>query len=511
MSADLVVTAAQMGAIEAQIFADGMPVAALMEKVGGLITAWIEAHFPAQGWPRVGVLVGPGHNGGDALVVARELSCRGYGVEVIDPCDRHKDLTAAHRRYVQSLGIPLRPDLPGPGDPQPSFWVDGLFGFGLEQPLTGSLADLVNRLNAQPQPVISIDIPSGLHTDSGAVLGTAVRASHSLCLGLWKRAFCQDQALAYLGQRHRIDFQIPAAAIAAGLGETPPVYRLTAAAARARLPLPRPPATHKYQVGHLLLVAGSRQYGGAALLAGLGARASGVGMITLAVSESLRLTVLAQLPEALVVGCGETPTGAIAALPDHLDLGRYQAIAWGPGLSTDATALVEPLLASPTPLLIDADGLNLLAPLGAAAVLARRSAPTLITPHPGEFRRLFPGLWSAAPDPGEAAQDAAAESGAVVLLKGACTAIAHPDRRLWFNPDSTPALARGGSGDLLTGLAGGLLAQGMADLEATLDAALAATWWHGTAARRLAQRRTVLGVDGLQLAAALGDWQLGED
>jgi NAD(P)H-hydrate epimerase len=223
------------------------------------------------------------------------------------------------------------------------------------------------------------------------------------------------------------------------------------------------------------------------------------------------LTVLAQLPEALVVGCGETPTGAIAALPDHLDLGRYQAIAWGPGLSTDATALVEPLLASPTPLLIDADGLNLLAPLGAAAVLARRSAPTLITPHPGEFRRLFPGLWSAAPDPGEAAQDAAAESGAVVLLKGACTAIAHPDRRLWFNPDSTPALARGGSGDLLTGLAGGLLAQGMADLEATLDAALAATWWHGTAARRLAQRRTVLGVDGLQLAAALGDWQLGED
>lgn len=527
MSADLVVTAAQMREIEAQIFADGMPVAALMEKVGGLITAWLEAYFPAQGWPRVGVLVGPGHNGGDALVVARELSFRGYGVEVIDPCDRHKPLTAAHRRYAESLGIPLRPDLPGSGEPQPSFWVDGLFGFGLERSLAGPLAELVNRLNAQPQPIVSIDIPSGLHSDSGAVLGTAVRASHSLCLGLWKRAFCQDQALAYLGQPHRIDLQIPAAAIAAGLGAAPPVYRLSAAAARARLPLPRPAATHKYQVGHLLLVAGSRQYGGAALLAGLGARASGVGMVTLAVPESLRLMVLAQLPEALVVGCGETPAGAIAALPDHLDLGRYQAIAWGPGLFTDATALLQPLLASPTPLLIDADGLNLLAPLGAADHLARRSAPTLITPHPGEFRRLFPGLLSAALDPGQAAQLAAADSRAVVLLKGACTAIAHPDGRLWFNPDSTPALARGGSGDLLTGLAGGLLAQGIASLgnnlktiqevdpasalEVTLNAALAATWWHGTAARRLAQRRTVLGVDGLHLAAALGAWQLGED
>ncbi|MFM7527155.1 MAG: NAD(P)H-hydrate epimerase, partial [Nodosilinea sp.] len=184
MSADLVVTAAQMREIEAQIFADGMPVAALMEKVGGLITTWLEAYFPAQGWPRVGVLVGPGHNGGDALVVARELSFRGYGVEVIDPCDRHKPLTATHRRYVESLGIPLRPDLPGPGEPQPSLWIDGLFGFGLERPLTGPLAELVNRLNAQPQPIVSIDIPSGLHTDSGAVLGTAVRASHSLCLGL---------------------------------------------------------------------------------------------------------------------------------------------------------------------------------------------------------------------------------------------------------------------------------------------------------------------------------------
>jgi NAD(P)H-hydrate epimerase len=218
--------------------------------------------------------------------------------------------------------------------------------------------------------------------------------------------------------------------------------------------------------------------------------------------------VVAQMPEALVVGCAETEDGAIAHLPDSLDLARYDAIACGPGLSRSATHPVQAVLNSAAPLLLDADGLNLLADLDATATLAQRSAPTVLTPHRGEFERLFSGVLAEAMDAAAAAQAAAERSGAVVLLKGACTAIAHPNGTLWYVPESTPALARGGSGDVLTGLIGGLLAQGAASapgdaLTAALDAAMVGAWWHGQAARAAAAARTELGVDGPQLAQSL--------
>lgn len=503
---DRVVTAEQMRAIEGQLFAAGMPVAALMEKVAGRITSWVIQHFPLQRYPRVAVVAGPGHNGGDALVVARELAAQGYEVQVYSPMSRLKPLTADHLRYLDYLSIPIAEAVAamGPCD----LLIDGLFGFGLERPIEGAIADVVAAINRADCPVVSIDLPSGLHTDTGAVLGTAVQATHTLCLGLWKRAFCQNGALAYLGQSHLIDFDIPPQAIAAELESVPPVRRATLTAIRAKLPLPRQPDTHKYRVGHLLLVAGSRPYAGAALLTALGARASGVGMLTLAVPESLRLMVLAQMPEALVVGCPETDSGAIAHLPDDLDLGRYDAIACGPGLSRQAMRAVQSVLNSAVPLLLDADGLNLLAELGCIDTLSSRNAPTVLTPHRGEFKRLFAEQLDASDDAGSAALAAAGQSGAVVLLKGACTAIAHPNGELWYVPESTPALARGGSGDLLTGLIGGLLAQTEPDtadnpLNLARDAALVGAWWHGLAARAAAGDRTTLGVDGIQLAQYL--------
>ena len=506
---DRVVTAEQMRAIEGQLFAAGMPVAALIEKVAGRITAWVVQHFPLQRYLRVGVVAGPGHNGGDALVVGRELAALGYQVQVCCPTSRQKPITEDHRRYVTYLGISVVESIDAltPCD----LIIDGLFGFGLERPIEGAIADVVAAINGSACPVVSIDLPSGLHTDTGAVLGTAVRATHTLCLGLWKRAFCQDGALAYIGQSHLIDFDIPPQAIATELETLPPVRRATLATIRALLPLPRQPDTHKYRVGHLLLVAGSRPYAGAALLTALGARASGVGMLTLAVPESLRLMVVAQMPEALVLGCPETDDGAIAHLPNDLDLSRYDAIACGPGLSRHAMPAVQSVLNSAAPLLLDADGLNLLAELGGMDTLSSRSAPTILTPHRGEFKRLFPNQLAASDDAGSAAVAAAHQSGAVVLFKGACTAIAHPNGALWYVPESTPALARGGSGDLLTGLIGGLLAQSAAGasnsvdsaLDAALDAALFGAWWHGLAARTAAADRTELGVDGTQLAQYL--------
>jgi NAD(P)H-hydrate epimerase len=238
-------------------------------------------------------------------------------------------------------------------------------------------------------------------------------------------------------------------------------------------------------------------------------------MLTIAVPHSLKSLVLAHLPDAVVVGCTETETGAIApdALPELL-MGKFDAIACGPGLSMEAGAVVAAVLADARPLVLDADGLTLLAndprwgtttgTRGQQGSLAQRPAATILTPHLGEFRRLFPHLQN--PDRITLTQQAAAESGAIVLLKGARVTIAHPDGTTWINPDSTPALARGGSGDVLTGTIVGLLAQASPIRQresSPLAITGAAAWWHAQAGILAAQERTELGVDALTLSQYL--------
>ena len=485
------VTAAQMTQIESRVFAAGMPVAALMEKVAGLIARRVQELYPAP--QKVGFLVGAGHNGADAWVVARELHLSGYEVLVYCPLPHLKELTANHAQYGMSLGIPQvdRVNLLEDCD----LLIDGLFGFGLNRQVEGVLAEAIAYLNTLPCPILSIDLPSGIHTDTGAVLGTAIKATHTFCLGLWKRAFLQDAALAYMGQVELIDFGLPLNSIISVLGESPEVQRVTAKGAIAHLPLHRSPTTHKYEQGHLLLVCGSRQYLGAAILAGSAARASGVGMLSIAVPESLRLLLVGQIPDALVIGCEEGASGEIAQLPEGIELDRHDAIACGCGLTSQARLVVQQVLASHRPLILDADGLNILASLGTP--LTERQAPTVLTPHPGEFKRLFPGLLEG--DRLLAVQQAARQIGAVVLLKGARTAIADLKGVVWVIPESTPALARGGSGDVLTGLMGGLLAQGMRQGTAVEAIVSSAAWWHAQAGIAASQARTDLGVDASTL------------
>jgi hydroxyethylthiazole kinase-like uncharacterized protein yjeF len=494
----IIVTADRMRQIENRLFEAGMPVAALMERAAVAIATRIQSHYPLAQFPRVGAIVGCGHNGGDALVVARELHLAGYAVQVYCPLPKLKELTASHARYAQYLEIPFVENLEALQETD--LLIDGLFGFGLTRSLTGELATLVETVNSWQQAIASIDLPSGLHTDTGAVLGSAVRASRSYCLGLWKRCYFQEAALAYVGQVERVDFGIPQSAIAEVLAQEPTTLAMTRALAASCLPLPRPLVTHKYQQGHLLLICGSQRYGGGAILAGLGARASGVGMLSIAAPVSLKPLLLAQLPDALIIGCPETETGAIAQLPSEAgDFERYSAIACGPGLTTDAQRVVEQVLAAPRLLVLDADGLNSLAVLGAVAELAQRSCPTVLTPHWGEFNRLFPDLTGS--DRLSVVQQAAKESGAIVLLKGARTAIAHPSGDLRVIAESTPALARGGSGDVLTGLIGGLLAQeGAGNL---LDKVATAAYWHAQAGILAVSDRTELGVDAYTLTSYL--------
>ncbi|MGM3305877.1 NAD(P)H-hydrate dehydratase [Anabaena sp. WFMT] len=495
----VIVTAAQMRDIEGRIFAAGMPVAALMEKVARLISDRLQAIIP-QG-QCVGILVGPGHNGGDALVVARELHFRGYQVLIYQPFTKLKELTSQHFQYAQTLGIPCYQELEEL--PSCDFLVDGLFGFGLEREITEPIASAINHFNEWNQPIFSIDLPSGLHTDTGEVLGTAIRANHTFCLGLWKQGLLQDQALAYIGKAELVDFDIPLADIHAVLGDVIKVKRITAKTALATLPLPRPPVTHKYREGHLLLICGSRRYAGGAILTGLGARASGVGMLSIAVPESIKPLLVSHLPEALIIGCPETETGAIAQLqlPDNNDLSSFSIIACGPGLTKDAMPIVQQVIASEVPLILDADALNILAQLGTIPTLQQRQAATVLTPHTGEFHRLFPDIPYT--NRVNAVQTSAEQTGAVILLKGARTAISNPQGVVWINSESTPALARGGSGDVLTGLMGGLLAQVTNQQTTIEDVVATAAWWHSQAGILAAAERTELGVDAFTLTQYL--------
>ncbi|BFM41336.1 NAD(P)H-hydrate dehydratase [Synechocystis sp. LKSZ1] len=495
----LVVSAAEMRAIEEYLFTQGMPVAALMEKAALAVAQRVLFWYPRFSYPTVGVLVGPGHNGGDGLVVARELALQQYQVKIYCPFERLKPLTQAHADYARCLGIPFVSNLEALRDC--TFLIDAWFGFGLTRPFTGQIATEIDQLNTWPQPIVSIDIPSGLHTDSGAVLGMALRAQRSFCLGLWKRAYFQDAALAYLGQVERLDIGIPPQWIDAVLSPLPACQRFTSAMARRVFPQ-RPLVTHKYQQGHVLLICGSQRYAGGAILTALGARASGVGMVSVAVPQSLKPLLVGHCPEALVIACPETEQGAIASVPDLEAIWhQYQAVAIGPGLTTENPPLVEQVLAYPGPLILDADALNSLAGQGWLSRLQQRTLPTVLTPHLGELKRLFPHLENPQVDRLEAAQMAAQQSQALVLFKGARTIIAGPSGPTWIIAESTPALARGGSGDVLTGLMGGLLAQ--ASPATYLETVALSAWWHAQAGILASQARSPMGVDALTLSQSL--------
>lgn len=492
-----IVSASQMQQIEEQIFAAGMPVPALMEKAARLCSDRIAILYPQSNFASVGVLVGPGHNGGDALVIARELHLAGYKVKIFRPFFKLKSLTAQHANYATSLGISFYEDIKSLQTCQ--LIIDGLFGFGLTRDLPEQIVEAINVINDWAKPVVSIDLPSGINTDTGKTLGGAINATNTLCLGMWKRAFFQDGALEYLGNSERIDFGILRYHVWSVLPQPAPLRRMNREIALELLPIPRPATAYKYTQGHLLLICGSRRYAGAAILTALGARASGVGMLSIAVPESLKMMMVSQIPEALIVECPENKEGAIASLPFSIDaLGKFKAIACGPGMTQDAKSVVEKVLSAECAIVLDADGLNILSEQDTVEVLNQREFATVLTPHAGEFQRLFPKLAERESDRLNLVQTAAKQSNSIILFKGARTAIANPQGLTWLIPESTPALARGGSGDVLTGLTGGLVAQ--AKDRNLLNVVAGAAWWHARAGILAAQQHTELGVDATTLA-----------
>ena len=494
-SAHLLVTSAQMAALEAQLFASGLPVEALMEKAALAVAARLLQGPGGDQLRHRGalVLVGPGHNGGDGLVVARELQLAGLPVRIWSPFERRKPLTEAHWRHARWLGIPALQQPPEPADP--ALWIDALFGIGQHRPLDEPLADLLNqRQRAQPGGLIALDVPSGLCADSGEPLGgRAACAALTLCIGLLKQGLVQDRALAWVGQLERIDLGLPAALLQALPPEQP---RLLGPADLQQAPRPAPPpAAGKYERGRLLVVAGSEAYRGAAHLCLQGASASGCGSIRAALPAAVAEPLWQLLPHVVVSAA--LPSGAggglgLAALPAAC-LERLDAVVLGPGLGPAAPSpndghLWEALQQLPALLLLDADGLNRLAARGEAALWLRsRRGPTWLTPHRGEFNRLFPDLAAAAPL--EAAAQAASACGCSLLLKGARTVVAASDGRRWQLAGANPQAARAGLGDVLAGYAAGrgalaIAATGSADAQDLATAALE----HAMAADAAVQR-----------------------
>ena len=471
----LLVSGDQMAALEAKLFASGLPVEALMEKAALALSQRLLAlrgRRQPGGIPSCGVvvLVGPGHNGGDGLVVARELHLAGVPVRIWCPFERRKPLTERHWNHARWLGIPILAAPPAAADP--ALWIDALFGNGQVRAPGASLETLLAARGSRPQRgLVAIDVPTGLCSDSGRLLGSAAaRADLTLCLGLWKRGLVQDPALAWVGQLERVDLGLPQLL----LEQLPPHQPLGLGGPgggqgdRCTAPRPQPdPAAGKYERGRLLVIAGSQRYRGAAHLALAGATASGCGSLRSAVPSEMAAGLWLEHPHVVLEN---DPLGAAS-------FERLDAVLVGPGLgaaTTQATASLaapadmagredwwQPLQRFPGLVLIDADGLNRLNP----AWLQERRGPTWITPHPGEFRRLFPDLGGLPPL--EAAAAAAQITGATVLLKGARSVIATADGRRWQLLRACGEAARAGLGDVLAGYGAGLgsraLASGLVD------------------------------------------------
>lgn len=491
-----------MAALETQLFASGLPVEALMEKAALAIARRLLARPPAAAL----VLVGPGHNGGDGLVVARELHLAGVPVRLWTPFERPKPLTSAHLRHCRWLGIPVLEGEPDPGDS--ALWIDGLFGVGQRRPIDDAIASLLTRRHqGRPGGLVAIDVPTGLCSDSGRLLGrAAARARTTYCLGLLKQGLVQDDALAWVGQLERIDLGLPAGQLAP-LATSQPLVLRAADGATAPWP-PLDAAATKYGRGRLLVVAGSPSYPGAAQLCLQGASASGCGSIKALVPEAGAPGLWTSLPHVVLLD----PAGL--ALPRALE--RFDAVVVGPGLGPPnqqradpnqqhLQQLWDPLQGFAGLLLLDADGLNRLADLnqtqgtGASQWLRQRQGPTWLTPHGAEFRRLFPDL--AGLPPLEAAAAAAQGAAATVLLKGAHSVIATADGRRWQLIETCPDAARAGLGDVLAGYAAGRGAMAVAG-ERAVAAERAVTAGQSVAAGRAEERSAARGLDGALLAAA---------
>ncbi len=460
-------TAAQVRELDRRVIEGlGLPGVALMELAADGVVQSVLRHHAADAARGVAVVCGPGNNGGDGWAVARRLAARGFPVVVVAVGEPRRGTDAAVMCAVaRRQGV-------REGDPgAPGLWVDALFGTGLARELSPEALGWIRRMNAGPAPVVAVDVPSGLCSDTGRTWGGVVRAARTVTfarskLGLWLQAGPEAA-----GAVEVVDL---------GLGAASGPHELAAAFVTEGSDLSWPVRArgdHKTRSGHLLVVAGSAAMSGAAVLCCRAALAAGVGLVTLAAPDGCR--VADHPPEVMVRTTGPGPR--TLELPAD---GPWTAIVAGPGLGGGAP--LDPALAaalgtwwagSPLPLLFDADAL----PATAASGRADRA----LTPHPGEAARLLGCAVSEVEADRLGAAARLAERGAVVL-KGPHSVVRAQGEPPWLNPTGNPILATGGTGDVLAGVIGALLARGVP----AFAAVRMGTFVHGRAADLLRARRS---------------------
>ena len=478
----------------------GLSSPTLMEVAGrGCADRIGDVYGPLAG-DTVTILCGKGNNGGDGLVVARHLFSAGAHVQVVltAPADELSDETAHNLTLLRSLQresadadrlvIEEHTEAGSiAGLEGASLYVDALLGTGLTSALREPIHSVVEELNEQDAPVVALDVPTGLHSDTGEVLGTAVAADRTVTMAAPKVGLRVGEGPVLAGTVDVVDIGIPAFVMDEAAEAPGCVREVTDAAVRQWWP-ERGQDAYKYSVGAALVVGGSPRFSGAPTMASRAAERSGAGYVTCAGPETIQSTLAGSTPS---IPTQPLPTAADGGLdPEGLcetvAEARAEAVLVGPGLGrAESTERAVRRLVDTTerPLVLDADALNALAG-HADDLLPRADGRWILTPHAGEFRRLVEGDVDLT-DRVRVVQEYAQRWNVVLLLKGSPSLVAAPDGRTFVSSTGTPALATAGTGDVLAGQCVGLLAQGLPPLEA------AATALHlgGAAARRYARTR----------------------
>lgn len=510
-----IVSASQMQHMDHATINDfGIPGIVLMENAGRGSVEFIMERYNNLESKKVAVIAGRGNNGGDGFVIARYLLDKGIDVSVFllseaakvsgdakVNLDLFKKLCKAHGqdRVTQIVDAEtlnqnrtriFHHDL----------FVDAVLGTGLNSDVRGFFKDAVELMNASPSPVFSVDIPSGLNSDTGHPMGIAVRADATATFAFAKRGHVIYPGNTYSGELRIVDIGIPKH-MAEQEGLTLKVLEKNDIAARFT---PRGFNAHKGSFGHLLVVAGSTGKTGAAALCSNAAMRCGTGLVTLGIAKSLNKRIEPMVVEPMTVPLPEKDKGFLSenSIDDIMTLleGK-QALALGPGIGTQKSTvkLVKKLVEkSPVPMVIDADGLNCIA--DDPDVLLKKKAPAVLTPHPGEMSRLSGAAVSDIQEDrlGSACRFAERYN-SILVLKGAQSIIALPDGRAFVCPTGNPGMASGGMGDVLTGMISGFCTQGFPPE----DAAVCGVYIHGLCADILAEEKGAFGFLASDLVSAL--------
>jgi len=477
-----ILTAAQMREVDRRTSELGVPGLVLMENAGERVVEFLAHQYAPLKAQRIVVLCGKGNNGGDGMVVARQLHTRirPQALHVVlagDPGEMKGDAAANHR-MLQAVGCPISFEIK-PAMETATLIVDALLGTGLHGAATGKSLEMITAVNERfpLAEVVSVDIPSGLDSDSANPPGAAVHANHTVTFTAPKPCQVLWPACELVGKLRVVQ-----------IGSPPELYEKDAAiflalsepALFAQLFRPRVPDSNKGLYGHVLVIAGGRGKTGAAAMTGLGALRAGAGLATVASAESAIAQIASHAPEIMTEPLPEAGDGSISLRTlDQLSalMDKKNVVALGPGMgrNPETAQLIRRLVNElPRPMVVDADGLNAL-----DAKSLRGPAARILTPHPGEMARLASStVKDVQADRIGCARGFAGQRGVYLVLKGNRTVIASPDGRAWINPTGSPAMATGGTGDVLTGMIAGLLAQFPDQLEAAL---LAAVYLHGRA------------------------------